>query len=342
MPPLDIEQPDALRSYLRDTGRIGRAETVAIRVLPGGVSNRVVLVERANGDRWVLKQALSKLRVDVEWYSRPERLRQEALGLRWLEALAPPGTITSLAFDDGERGVLAMAAVPDPHENWKARLLDGRLTGDHVHQFAALIATVHRQASERRAEVEPVFQDRSFFESLRVEPYYRYSATRVPESGSFLAALVDDTRASCLSLVHGDFSPKNVLVHEDRLILLDHEVIHFGDPAFDVGFALTHLLSKAHHLPPMRTAFAGAAQSFWEAYSETLGGVPWRGALEPRVVRHTLGCLLARVAGRSPLEYLDADERRRQRTAAIALMQRPPGTIGGLIESFVEALAREH
>jgi 5-methylthioribose kinase len=68
-----------------------------VSVLAGGVSNRTVLVERtASGEGWVVKQALPKLRVATEWLSDPERIHQEALGLRWLSELAPPGAITPL------------------------------------------------------------------------------------------------------------------------------------------------------------------------------------------------------------------------------------------------------
>ena len=107
-------------------------------------------------------------------------------------------------------------------------------------------------------------------------------------------------------------------------ILLDHEVIHFGDPGFDLGFSPTHLLSKAHHLPTKRADFAAAAVAYWTRYRDTLGDVPFAADLEPRAVRHTLGCLLARVRGRSPLEYLDADERTRQAGVVVRLIADPP------------------
>jgi aminoglycoside phosphotransferase (APT) family kinase protein len=331
---LDIEQPDQLVAYLQRGGHIDPGEPIAVRVLAGGVSNRTVLVERANGEAWVLKQALSKLRVAVDWYSSPERIHREALGLRWLAQLAPPNTTVPLVFEDQQRHILAMGAVPQPHANWKTMLLRGELELDQVAQFARLIGTIHRAAAGR-ADVAAAFDDRSFFESLRVEPYYAYTAQQTPEAANFYAALIAATRARRLTLVHGDYSPKNVLVHHERLVLLDHEVIHFGDPAFDLGFALTHLLSKAHHLPLQRASFAGAARYFWRIYGETLGEVAWRADLDRWAVRHTLGCLLARVAGRSPLEYLDAAERARQRAAAIALMRRPPETVDDLAAQFV-------
>jgi aminoglycoside phosphotransferase (APT) family kinase protein len=335
----DIEQPGALAHYLRATGRVGEDEELAVRVLVGGVSNRTVLVERhQTGEAWVVKQALPKLRVAVDWFSDPQRVHREALGLRWLEALAPPGTITPLLFEDRDNHLLAMEAVPEPHENWKAMLLDGRLENDHVEQFGRLLGTVHRGGYERRKEAKPVFGDRSVFESLRLEPYYGYAAERVPEASRFLRALVEETRSRRDTLVHGDYSPKNVLVREGRLILLDHEVIHFGDPAFDLGFGLTHFLSKANHLPEKRSAFAEAARLCWSVYRDEVGVLPWMEGLEQRAVRHTLGCLLARVAGRSPLEYLAEEELVRQREAVLGLIRNPPGDVPGLAGGFVGRL----
>jgi aminoglycoside phosphotransferase (APT) family kinase protein len=124
-------------------------------------------------------------------------------------------------------------------------------------------------------------------------------------------------------------------------VLLDHEVIHFGDPAFDLGFSLTHFLSKAHHLPALRREFASAALEYWRVYLHAvsaLGAPAWAADLEPRAVRHTLACLLARVVGRSPLEYLDPAERVRQRDAVLSIMPSAPASIADLISIFEERL----
>jgi aminoglycoside phosphotransferase (APT) family kinase protein len=135
--------------------------------------------------------------------------------------------------------------------------------------------------------------------------------------------------------VHGDYSPKNVLVYQARLILLDHEVIHWGDPAFDLGFSLTHLLSKAHHVVGHRLDFAQACIDYWQSYLSALHDVNWLDGLEARAVRHTLGCLLARVAGRSPLEYLSSQERNWQQAVVVELMKAPPTTIDTLVNLFL-------
>jgi 5-methylthioribose kinase len=254
--------------------------------------------------------------------------------LIWLDRLAPSGTIPGFLFEDRQHHLLAMNAVAKPHENWKTMLLSGKLERGHVVQFGQLLGTIHRRAWDRRDELASVFEDRTFFQTLRLEPYYRASASRNPGVAEFLSTLIEQTLATRVTLVHGDYSPKNILVHRGRLVLLDHEVIHFGDPAFDLGFALTHLLSKAHHLPPRRAAFLQAAHWFWESYERAAGEWASQPDLQVRIVRHTLACLLARVDGRSPLEYLTSRERDRQREIVLSLMRDPPARLEVLFEAF--------
>jgi 5-methylthioribose kinase len=335
---LDVEKPGELETYLRIKGFATKNDSLAIEQLAGGVSNRTMLVNFGDGRAWVVKQALSKLRVAVDWFCDPARIEREAQGLRRLVDLAPPGTITPLVFEDREHHLLAMQAVPQPYSNWKVLLLAGHIEERLVQQFAQLLASIHSRASVQRHTLAAEFADRSFFESLRLEPYYEYSARQVPTAAEFLRELIADTRRRNDTLVHGDYSPKNVLVCENGIVLVDHEVIHWGEPAFDIGFSMTHFLSKAHHLPAYRARFASAARLYWNTYREALGDVGWDGDLERRAVYHTLACLLARVAGRSPLEYLDSVERARQIRVVSSLVVRPPASIHELIQSFLEKL----
>jgi len=352
IPELDIEDSEALLRYLQETARLTAAQPARFTNLQGGISNRTVLVEPANSRAFVLKQALPRLRVATDWPSDPRRIHQEARGLAWLSRLAPPGSIPGLLFEDAQRHLLAMEAVPRPHENWKIRLLSGGLEMKHIEQFGKLLGTIHRSSRERAGELAREFDERSFFQTLRIEPYYRYTASRQPVAAPFLDELIAETAATRLALVHGDYSPKNILICPDKFVLLDHEVIHWGDPAFDIGFSLTHLLSKAHHLPAQRAAFLDAARLYWNTYSQEVGLQnpdllrdaalpPLRMSLvEARAVRHSLGCLLARVDGRSPLEYLTAAERDSQRAIALRLMEAPPARISDLVDLFGEHLAR--
>ena len=175
---------------------------------------------------------------------------------------------------------------------------------EHVLTFAQILAAIHSHSNADSESFREMFGDRTWFESLRLEPYYEYSAEQVPEARLFLKELLEETRDTQVALVHGDYSPKNVLIHGDRFVLLDHEVAHFGDPAFDVGFSLTHFLSKAHHCGDMRSQFLESATLYASNYLELVKACSFHQGLEGRTCRHTLACLLARVAGRSPLEYL--------------------------------------
>jgi len=300
----------------------------------GGVSNRTVLVEPLSKPAFVLKQALAKLRVAVDWYSDPRRIHREALALRSLEKIAPPSTITPLLFEDTDAHIIAMEAVPRGHSNWKTMLLRDGPSREHVVTFAQVLAAIHSGSSAQAEFFREMFHDRTSFESLRLEPYYEYSAKQVPEARPFVKELLEETRETRLALVHGDYSPKNVLIHQNRFVLLDHEVAHFGDPAFDVGFSLTHLLSKAHHCSQNRLTFLSSAKLFVSRYLEFMRDCPFFADFEARACRHTLACLLARVAGRSPLEYLTEAEKRNQILVSMPLMARCPSTLLQLIDFF--------
>lgn len=334
---LDIEDPDALVTYLRSEELVGVDEPLRVEILKGGVSNRVVRVHRPTGEAWVVKQALTKLRVAVDWYSDPDRIHREAIALPWLKALGVP--VPELRFEDVGNHLLAMDAAPEPNENWKHVLLSGRIDSAHVDAFSQMLLAIHANSFRQRAQLQPIFVDSTYFESLRIEPYYSYTALQVPQASSFINRVIDSTRVNRVCLVHGDYSPKNILVHPGGLILLDHEVAHWGDPAFDLGFAMTHLLSKANHLVAARTRFRSAATRFWNGYRNGVEGEPWVEELEARTVESTLACLLARVAGRSPLEYLGDAARIRQMVAVLELMSAPPATVDELIRSFIGSIA---
>jgi aminoglycoside phosphotransferase (APT) family kinase protein len=334
---LNIDLPGALAGYLRQRGIVAADETLTVEPLSGGVSSRTYRVRSPRG-AWVAKQALPKLRVAVDWQCDPRRVEREALATRRLAELLGPRAVAPLVLVDPAEHLLLLEAVPEPHTCWKAQLLAGQVDLLLVRQFAELLAAIHHRAWLARASLAEEFAERTYFELLRLEPYYAYTARQVPASEGFFSDLAARTLARRETLVHGDFSPKNVLVQGERLVLLDHEVAHWGDPAFDLGFALAHLLSKAHHLPASRGALAAAAGEFWQAYRAALGQTDWSRDLEPRAVDHAVGCLLARAAGRSPLEYLSPAERAAQQAAGLGLVARRPEGVGQLAGAFLERL----
>jgi aminoglycoside phosphotransferase (APT) family kinase protein len=188
--------------------------------------------------------------------------------------------------------------------SWKDQLMAGEVRLSIAHELGRRLALVHRgpDAEAARALAGP-----GYFPELRVEPYYETTAKRHPDLG-IVADFVPQT------LVHGDYSPKNILVHKDGLWVLDHEVAHWGDPAFDLAFMLNHLLIKAFIFADAR--YRDAARTFLDAYAPG-------SSLEARTMYHVAVLMLARVDGKSPLAYLDDDQKRRIRALARARILQP-------------------
>ncbi len=329
---LDIEIQSDLHSWLVERGLVRRDENIHIRNLEGGISNRTMLVQRSDGTAMVLKQALETLRVKDPWHCDPARIHREAAALRILQEIAPHGTVPPFLFEDMDLHILGMGAVPEPHDNLKDLLLSGNCDPALMSALGSLLADIHVLSSERIHELT-AFEDRRFFLHLRLEPYYETSAHRLNWASGFLRDLVSATKAYQQALVHGDFSPKNVLIMNGRPILLDYEVAHLGDPAFDGGFFLTHLLAKAVHLPTAKDKFLEGHRAFADAWLQGCGQL-FGEKLESRCVAHHLGCLLARCVGRSPLEYLSDDDKQTILYGVRRCLDSPPQTLRDFLDQW--------
>lgn len=290
-------------AYLVERGLLAPSATATVEVLGGGVSNQVLKV--VGGERrFVVKQSLPALRVAAVWTADRRRVLNEAAAMRLLADLLPEGSIPAVCDVDATNYVLVMACAPDDAVNWKGELLDGRVDVAVVDQCARLLATIHRRTRDDSAAAS-LFDNPRIVRQLRIEPYYEATAAVHPDVAPRILAVARRTLDARVALVHGDFSPKNVLVvprgARRQVVLLDFEVVHYGDPSFDVATMLNHLLLKGlYHLDDAEPFFA-AARRFWTVYRATAGSP------EPDLERRTVeqvGCLmLARVDGKSPVEY---------------------------------------
>lgn len=332
--PMQLIDEHNAAAYLRGQGLIEQNEAVSIRELPGGVSNVVLYVERPEADDFVLKQAREQLRVADPWFCSVERIWREVAVLEVCEQLLPgrshgvvPATTPRVLFTDRARYLYAMTAVP-AHVTWKQQLLDGETDVAKAIACGQLLGRLHA-GTWGGQELPEELSDRQFFDDLRIDPYYRHVASAHPDLKPAIDGLIDSVFAHQLCLVHGDFSPKNLLVHDGGLVLVDFEVGHFGDPAFDLGFFLTHLFLKAFHAVPRQEAYLALVENFWQTYSDELHRrVPDEGfrSLEDRAVMNLAGCMLARIDGKSKVEYLSESDRDVVRRLSKALLLRHPST----------------
>src|SRR5262249_30722616 len=270
-----------------------------VRELGGGVSNTVLLVE-SNERRFVLKQSLAKLRVDQEWLADRSRIFRESSALRKLSVRLPPGSIPEGLFEDRENFTFAMSAAPAGSAWWKDQFLQG-VIGVETAAGVGRLLTGMVSASRGQSEWEREFGDQTIFDQLRIDPYYRSAARRHPDLEPHAARLILESAARRVSLTHGDWSPKNFLVRRSRVMAIDFEVIHFGDPSFDSAFMLNHFLLKSFYRPQWTGLYAEAAGAFWSAF---VSGIPQEDWIERATLQHLGWLLLSRVDGKSPAEYL--------------------------------------
>ncbi len=220
--------------------------------------------------------------------------------------------VPRLLFEDHENYLYAMSAAPSEHVVWKHELLSGMARSDVARSCGTLLGTLHAK-SWHDASLAQQLDDRQFFDDLRLDPYYRQIAGVHESLAPDIERLIDSVCSERHCLVHGDFSPKNLLVHGNGLMLIDFEVGHYGDPAFDVGFFLAHLALKACYHVPRDGPFFDLIDSFWSGYCTEMTRVVSSNDLDALIQRGILnfaGCTLARLDGKSKIDYLHDRARR--------------------------------
>ena len=310
--------------YLAGRDEIGGADPreVKVRELGGGVSNRVLLVE-APGNRFILKQSLGKLRVEDDWRADRSRIAREVAALRDAARFLPAGAAPEVLWTDEANFLFAMTAVDEPAETWKAQLLAGHIEASVAAKAGVLLGLWIRNSWEN-AGLARYYGDQTVFYQLRIDPYYRTAAQRRPEVATRVEELIATSAARRVSLVHGDWSPKNFLVGPQGVTVIDFEVTHYGDPAFDAAFCINHFLLKCFHLPGRASELIELARTFY-TWLEAVVPAPALRFLEPATAQH-LGCLLlARVDGKSPAEYLAGEPVRQavRRAATRIILEQP-------------------
>jgi len=308
------------------------------RELGGGVSNRVVMVEAASGC-FVVKQSLDRLRVADEWLADRSRIFRESRSLEDAARFLPAGAVPRVLWTDEANFLFAMSAAAPGAETWKAHLLAGRIDPGVAAAAGVLLGLLIRN-TWGNPEMERRYGDQTAFDQLRLDPYYRTVARRRPRLAPAVDALLAESSARRVSLVHGDWSPKNFLVAGGRVTAIDFEVIHYGDPSFDAAFCLNHFLLKCFRRPTDAGDYLALARVFWTWLAGLLpaAALEW---FEGATVRH-LGCLLAaRIDGKSPVEYLlEPDLQQAVRETAEAMILEGGSRLEACLERVHARVAR--
>ncbi len=334
---------ETILDYLIDQGRLPKDQPAQAELLAWGVSNMVFRIRPASGGDFVVKQSREQLRTKAAWFSQLERIHTEIDLMRSLADCVPTGSIPQVMFEDRANFLFGMEAVAADHRVWKADLLRGVADLSIAQQAGGLLAAIHRETANQTA-LQDRFGDRTVFDELRVDPFYRYLIPQHPHIAAEIQHVIDEVLSLSVCVVHADFSPKNILLSEDRLALVDFETGHYGDPAFDLGFFLSHLFLKTIKHTERSQKFLALAQGFWEVYLDQLGepGLHFRRAeLERRTMGNLAGCLLARIDGKSPIDYFDQDwQAETARSLAFTYLMQPVTTIAHGFEEIAKILKK--
>lgn len=301
-------EKEALCDALSRMGLLGGGEPVELVELSGGVSARIVSVKTSTRTMCV-KQALPKLKVEADWAAPLSRNAAEVAWLRMVAKISP-NSVPSVLGEDRPSSTFAMTYLePITYPVWKDRLLCGVVDKSVPVQLAQLLLRIHN-GTAGNPDMEQAFATEASFLALRVEPYFGATAAIHHDLTGALAELGRSTLAHRKAVVHGDVSPKNVLIGPEGPLLLDAECAWYGDPAFDLAFCLNHLLLKCVIRPEAADSLLHCFDAMVETY---LAGIAWESArhFELRAAALLPALLLARIDGKSPVEYV-GQERNRQ------------------------------
>jgi 5-methylthioribose kinase len=287
--------------YLINKGLFTQNEEIKVEVLTGGVSNTVLAITTTSKNL-VLKQALPALKVAELWEADPRRAIVEADALELFHSLNPE-IVPKLVFVDPIQFVVIMERVPLSSRVWKSDLLGGIYRPQVARTLGTTLSQWHNFGASN-LDSHKKFMEDTLFDQLRIDPFYRFVAAKNVDLQDSIDRLIVELESDKSTIVHGDFSPKNFMVTEDdHVYVLDFEVMHVGNPVFDLAFIMAHLLCKFFHAPNAEeaTELSNIAKTFLNAYREQT-------QISASLILHTALIALARVEGKSPVNYLSQSE----------------------------------
>lgn len=302
-----LDTIEQVKIYLNQELLVSPDDNVHVEYLSGGVSCRVWKIVQ-NNHRWVIKQALEKLDVQADWFSDVERIHREHRVMKQIEFIVPDSNVPKVLHVDYTNHVYMMTCAEEGVDTWKNIMMSGIFNVSTAKSASSLLSQIHLQSDKIDEEKKAEFSDQKYFNQLRIDPFHRFLIQKYPELTANINKLIDELSLQQTCLVHGDFSPKNMLVQKNgEIVLIDFEVAHWGNPVFDLAYCLGHLMLKAWHLKKYEELL-GLISAFLDSYKgEVINLLPHLGLM-----------LLARMDGKSPVNYIQ-DERLKHTIRLVAI-----------------------
>jgi tRNA A-37 threonylcarbamoyl transferase component Bud32 len=334
---IDISDNSQLKLYLAGKNLFPDCGNLRFHLFPGGVSGNVVLASDGETSL-IVKQALPKLKVKENWECDPGRMLMEHRALE-VYARITPENVPRPVFYDMDNHIMVREAAPEDCSNWKEDLLSGRLDFQIARKTTQALVRVHNMAASDE-EIRGAFRDNKVFYDLRVNPYIEWVvAEKYPELKKKAAPVIDMLMNKKITLVHGDYSPKNILVSGRNIFILDMEVAHTGHPAFDLAFFFTMFVCKSVKNKLWADSYLNMLAYMYDLYFQEVT------CMNPDTLRRdtliTLAfIILARVDGKSPAEYITSeDDKNLIRQFSCNEINRPSSSLAEMISRLREKIS---
>lgn len=305
---IDIADREELEQYLLKRDIVKKDESYTIKYCKGGVSGTVVLVQTKE-KLMIVKQALAQLNTKDVWFCDPNRMNIEYESNRIYHELMPENA-PEVYFYDSENYIYGREAVPDGCKMWKEYLMAGKLDFTVAEKSIMTLVQIHNECS-RKSDIKELFSNKEIFYGLRISPYFEFTAQKYPELKAYTEQVIKDAMEHDVTLVHGDYSPKNIMVTDNGISVLDYEVAHYGNPAFDLAFFSNHFILKSIKHNLYGKAYLEMLNYMIAIYFKQMDFMDKK-KFETSFMRMLSLLMLARIDGKSPVEYLVGDEKRQQ------------------------------
>ena len=309
---------------VEELGLAKAADIIDVVPLTGGVASDIAMI-RFRDRKLCVKFALPKLKVAADWRAPVHRNAAEYAWMELASRTFPESAVKLFGRSEAAHGFAMEFLEGEDVYLWKDNLLKEMPDDGEAAKVATLLGKIH-SVSARQGFRRTPFQNRDDFYALRIEPYLTHTRISHPTLADFINPFETLLYKNQSVLVHGDCSPKNIFFRESNPIVLDAECATMGDACFDPSFCMNHLVLKAVHLPASRARLLDQVTEFWKTYSAL---VDWedRNALEKRVCALLPVLMLARVDGKSPVEYLSKMSQQTIRDLSFPLITSPSHSI---------------
>lgn len=316
------------RDLMIELGLTAIDDSISVTTLTGGVASDIARIETDKGD-FCVKFALPKLRVAADWYAPVERNFAEFSYLKNLSEIAPEASLTLYGHSASENGFAMAYLAGDNTYLWKPALFDGRGRCDEAKAVGSILGKVHHASSQPDFD-KSAFHNQDDFYAIRIEPYLVHTAKKHPLIATQLHQMAEHLGSADSVLVHGDVSPKNIMFHNGQPFLLDAECATMGDGCFDVAFCLNHLILKAVFVTTSSSNYLSYCLDFWQSYQPF---ITWESQadFERRLCQLLPMLMLARIDGKSPVEYFNHDHHDFVRQLALPLISEPATDLSELL-----------